>query len=305
MNVQPGITFEAVCDTGMTGYLGTIGLVVNDNIGGTAVGFTPATLEIATGVYSRPNVTAPTTQGQYTIIWTLGAGGQVVGVEDLNVTTSSATPIGPIPVPTPVAGGMTGAELITEFLADKRFGQNRVRVLGFLNYRYGEMLELEEWAFLRARASVTLDTGTVTAPADMGLPWNMYFADGSGELAQLGLDDFHDAYLGQPPGVPEAFTVFGATLLIGPAPDSSYPATLLYQSQPPWLADDEVPPVIPAEAHEGLVAGAQAFALELENDPTGGPLEARYQRTIDAMRRRYLTAGRGVVDRVPRDPLLR
>jgi len=97
--------------------------------------------------------------------------------------------------------------------------------------------------------------------------------------------------------------VYGVSLLIGPTPDAPYPATLLYQIQPPPLADNEVPPVTPPETHEALVAGAQAFALELENDPTGGPLESRYQRTIDAMRRRYLVDGRTPQQQMPRDPL--
>lgn len=301
MNVQPGVRYEAVIETGQTGLLGTIGVTVNDNQGATTTAYTGAAQELAPGVYSAPSLTAPTVPGQYTLIWTLGAGGTVLGTEDLVVGVEAVAPIG---APSPIGPGMSGSALITEFLADKRFGTSRTRILGFLNYRYGELLGLEEWAFLQGKTGIALDSAAVAAPADCGLPWRLYLNDDGDPLDFLNLADFQDQFVGDTmSGRPAAWTVFAGTLLIGPAPDASYPATLLYQIQPPPLADDAVPPVTPPETHLALVAGAQAFALELENDPTGGPLEARYQRTIDGMRRRYLVAGRGMSDQLPRDAL--
>lgn len=200
---------------------------------------------------------------------------------------------------------MTGAELIDEFLAIGRISVPRPRALQFLNFRYEEMLGLEQWSFLEGKATVTLNGPIISSlPADFGLPHKLYLNNGDGEVGFVPLGDFESHTLGDTsPGAPAAFTVYAGTLLIGPTPDVSYAATLLYDLDPPDLADDAVEPITPSRTHPGLVAGAQAYALELENDSTGAPLEARFQRTIDSMRRRYLTTGRGKRQQMARDPL--
>jgi hypothetical protein len=302
LNVMPGAPFEAVIDAGASGLDATIGFEVNDNIGNAVLAFRGGALALAPTVYSIAGGNAPLVSGQYTIIWRDALGGNVLGVEGLTV---AVVQVAIVPGPPVGASGHSGSELITEFLADKRFGTSRTRVLGFLNYRYGELLMLEEWAFLQGQTLLTLDAAQVQGPVDMGLPWSLSLSDDGTPLAQLTPSAWQELFLGDStPGRPAAFAVYSTSLLIGPQPDAAYPATLLYQIQPPPIADDSVPPVLPPEAQLALVAGAQAFALELENDPTGAPLEARYQRTIDAMRRRYLVTGRGLEQQMPRDPVL-
>lgn len=200
---------------------------------------------------------------------------------------------------------MTGAQLIDEFLAIGRISASRPRILWFLNLRYEEMLGLESWTFLEGKATVSLTSGGVTgAPSDLGLPRKLYLNNGDGELDFRTLADFQTLTLGDTsPGEPAIFTVYAGTLLVAPTPDVTYPATLLYDRAAIDLADNAVAPITPARTHHGLVAGAQAYALELENDPTGQALEARFQKTIDSMRRRYLTTGRGKTNVFPRDPL--
>jgi hypothetical protein len=92
VNVAPAATFEAVLDSGQPGL--TPGVEVNDNQGAVAVAYTPAAAEIAAGVYVA-NLTAPDTQGQYTLIWRDAPAGTVVGVDDLTVTGSA--PADPVP----------------------------------------------------------------------------------------------------------------------------------------------------------------------------------------------------------------
>lgn len=88
--VRPSSNFEAVIDTGETGLFGTIGLRANDNLGNTVIAFDFANIvEIAFGVYAAHARTAPATVGQYTLIWTRGSGGEVLGTEDLLVTGES------------------------------------------------------------------------------------------------------------------------------------------------------------------------------------------------------------------------
>jgi hypothetical protein len=94
MNQAPGATFELSIDWGSTGA--TIGARILDNAGATHTarftGFTeyPA----GSGVYYKTGVTAPSTSGQYTILYDDDGGTAAVGhtaVEELNVTTSAIT----------------------------------------------------------------------------------------------------------------------------------------------------------------------------------------------------------------------
>jgi hypothetical protein len=94
MNVAPSAVYEAVIDVGTTGLVGTIGLRVNDNLGTTVTAFDDTNIdEIADGVYAANTRTAPGTAGQYTLIWTQGVSGTMLGVEDLLVTTEATSAV--------------------------------------------------------------------------------------------------------------------------------------------------------------------------------------------------------------------
>lgn len=94
MNVPPAATFEAVIEVGETGLVGTVGVEVNDNLGAVSVPFsTSGITEIAPGVYSASGLVAPTVAGQYTLLWRRGAGGEVLGIDDLLVTSSAVPPV--------------------------------------------------------------------------------------------------------------------------------------------------------------------------------------------------------------------
>jgi hypothetical protein len=97
VNVAPGATFEAVIDTGTSGLVGTITVEANDNNGTTAIAATSLGIsEIASGVYAATGLVAPTTAGQYTLIWKAADAG-VQGIEDLVVTSSAPADPGPPP----------------------------------------------------------------------------------------------------------------------------------------------------------------------------------------------------------------
>ncbi len=300
LSVQPSVTFSPTCDGFATGLTGTIGVRIDQGASVSVARTTSGIVEYpaSSGIYVA-TITAPADSGSYQIVW--DDGGTMFAVEDLTVTGVATPPAGPV-LP---SAGMSGSQLIDEFLADDRFGQSRSRVLGFLNYRYEDLLGLESWSFLEGKEAVTLDSAVITdVPADMGLPRRLYLNDDGCDLAFLTLEDFERRYLGvTSTGRPEAWAVYAGTILVGPAPGSSYPATLLYDKDPADLEDGDVEPITPGRTHLGLVAGAQAFALELENDDSAAPLERRFQATVDGMRRRYLVTGRGQRRVMPRDPL--
>lgn len=98
---QPGETFEATYDAGISGLAGTLAVKINDNVGNDVVAATTAGItEIATNGIYVAILTAPVPQGQYSIIWSndgtfaAGSGGE----EDLLVSLTG------LPAP---AGGAT------------------------------------------------------------------------------------------------------------------------------------------------------------------------------------------------------
>ena len=88
---QPGETFEATYDAGISGLAGTLAVKINDNVGNDVVTATTAGItEIATNGIYVAILTAPAVEGQYSIIWSndgtfaAGSGGE----EDLLVAQS-------------------------------------------------------------------------------------------------------------------------------------------------------------------------------------------------------------------------
>jgi hypothetical protein len=87
MYVNPGTSYEAVLNDGVTGLVGDLELATLDNVGGTTQAYDTAAIEeIAHGVYSAIR-TAPAVAGQYSLVWKLSSTGDIRGVDDLTVTT--------------------------------------------------------------------------------------------------------------------------------------------------------------------------------------------------------------------------
>ncbi len=70
MTRAPSESFEATFNSGLTGLVGTVSFKIDDNEGNTVFGPTTAgILEIGvTGIYSIV-VTAPATEGDYSMVW--------------------------------------------------------------------------------------------------------------------------------------------------------------------------------------------------------------------------------------------
>lgn len=75
MTITASATFEAVCDGFPSGLAGTIAVRVIDNAGGTTTNRTTSDISeypSGSGVYYK-SMTAPSTPGQYTILWDNGS----------------------------------------------------------------------------------------------------------------------------------------------------------------------------------------------------------------------------------------
>lgn len=89
MNVAPAATFEATCEGFASGLTGTIGVRILDNAGATTTARVTAGIAeypASSGVY-YVSLTAPSTAGQYTILWDNGSTTPGnIATEDLVVT---------------------------------------------------------------------------------------------------------------------------------------------------------------------------------------------------------------------------
>lgn len=95
LTVLPGATFEASTSGWSTGLVGTIGVRVLDQVGGTPIARTTAgiaELVAGSGIYGV-TLTAPAAGGQYAIVWDDGSGG-FSEPEDLLVTSAAIAPVG-------------------------------------------------------------------------------------------------------------------------------------------------------------------------------------------------------------------
>jgi hypothetical protein len=90
--VAPSASFEAVVQGFATGLTGTIGVRLIDNTGATSIARTTVGITefpASSGIY-QVTLTAPSTAGQYTIVWDDGSvDPSSVATEELTVTTST------------------------------------------------------------------------------------------------------------------------------------------------------------------------------------------------------------------------
>jgi hypothetical protein len=105
--VEASAAFEAVLESGESGLVGTIEVKVIDNDGATTIGPTSANIteDGSSGIYIWNAPAAPSTLGQYTIVWSTDGtfDEDTVTIEDLIVVAVGAET--PAPIPAPSDGG--------------------------------------------------------------------------------------------------------------------------------------------------------------------------------------------------------
>lgn len=199
---------------------------------------------------------------------------------------------------------MTFREITDAVLLNLFDESQRADAKGWVNHRYGWLLALEEWSFLNDTGAGTVTAGsqTVTAlPADMGVVIGVWGADGRQLKAYSDWRAFMARYnsgLGST-GTPEAFTMIGTTMLVGPTPTAGETLLVAYELEGAALSADGDVPIIPALFHLALVHGGRAEGMKLQHNPTWRDVEQDFLASIEAMRRRYLVAVRQTGEQVP------
>lgn len=198
----------------------------------------------------------------------------------------------------------TFGEIVDDVLLDRFEAAKRPRARRAVNSCYKDVWALEDWSFAYALANLTT---TGSAPALGGLPANfgvplMLWDDGGSPVPFVDAGAFQTRYLTGGTGSPEAYTVVGGSILVGPTPAASASWTCWYRKRLTPLVSESDVPEIPVEFRVILVHGGRSELLEAYNDPTADSMEARFQKDLQAMQREYLTDAEGQPSRWGSDP---
>jgi len=301
---EPSASVEAVVNWGTTGLTGTLGVTILDNIGGTTTGrSTAGIVEIATGVYAA-TITAPSTVGQYTILWDDTSS---YVPDDLTVTTATTTPAVVVTIPT-TDSGLTYGDILDAVL-DGRFESDstiRNQAGRLVNKRYAQLVALEDWTFRYTTAAVTVTANSravTNLPDDLQAVHGLYDDTGI-PMNYLAPQAFYDNFQGDTgTGAASYYTVDNGAVFVGPTPSTSASTwLLLYRRKALPLSSDGDTPIVPLEHRYILVHGGRADLLLLNQDASWLDEEQAWQAGVEAMRRDYLSDAVGEFAMWPADP---
>lgn len=205
--------------------------------------------------------------------------------------------------------GMPFIDLQNATMNDRFDESQRGDVKNWLNSRYWQLWNEEEWAFRYATDLVTVTSGSQTVgslPADFGDVRSFQRGDGT-SLRSLDPVAFNRTYYDARAtytGLPEAYTVIDGAVFVGPASsETAADYQLVYEREYTKLVADGEIPAIPEGAELALVYGASAMGLQLQNDYTWQFQEELYQSELATMRRSYLRDRRDSNPQYAADPL--
>jgi hypothetical protein len=287
--IEKGSRFEATVTGFVSGLVGTLGVRVLDNVGGTTIPRTTSgIIELAPGSGSyAATLNAPAVPGDYTILWDdTQTGPQHNAAEDLIVVTTTTVQVGT------GTAGMTFGQILDDVLDNPlRFEADlRPRAGRAVNMRYAHVWGLEDWTFRFATCFLDVPTGGgPLAPevGDFGTPLYLWDSNGN-QLVYMGEEEFVANY--SPlvtPGVPAAWTVIAGQILLAPAPTAGT-FTCYYRRRLSQLVGEDQYPMLPPEYHLMLVHGGRAELLSVSDDPMTAMMEDQFSRDIEAMKREYL-----------------
>jgi len=299
--IQQGTRFEATATGFASGLVGTLGVRIFDNVGGTTIPRTVSgIIELAPGSGSYAAVlSAPAIPGDYTVYWDDGqVGPQHSAAEDLIVVTTTTVQVGT------GTEGLTFGQILDDVMDNPlRFEADlRPRAARAVNLRYAHVWALEDWTF--RFATTTLDTpagGGPLAPqaADFGTPLYLWGSNGS-QLVFLNEDEFVNNYQGSTGSTAEAWTVMAGRVFVAPAGGSGSYTCYYRRRLSPLVGEDEYP-MLPPEFHLILVHGGRAELLSVSDDPMTAMMEDQFSRDLEAMRREYLIDAIGQPSMWPTD----
>lgn len=183
-------------------------------------------------------------------------------------------------------------------LADAFAEGKRDQAKLWIQARHAWLWDLEEWTFRFTTGNVVFTAGSqvvsLGAITDFRAVEALYDAQGNPLRGYKDFRAFLDRYnvnenLGS--GRPEAYTVLGGQLLVGPNGDGSS-GLLAFERAKPALVNDGDLTGLPEGYDVALVHGGKAEGFKLSNIPLWQGFDEDFTAFANAMRRNYLTAVR-------------
>lgn len=196
---------------------------------------------------------------------------------------------------------LTFLELQNAVISKSFEESDRDDVKNWITFRHAWLWDLCEWTFKQDTATVTFTSNSQTVgglPSDFLIALALYDSNGAPVTPVRDITAFFDRYnanLHNGSGRPEAFTVVGTTLLVGPAGDGST-GLLVYEKSKPMLVDDNDTTGLPDGYDLALVHGGKAEGFKLSNIPgLSQQFDGDFTAATNALQRTYLTGVRGPV----------
>ncbi len=188
---------------------------------------------------------------------------------------------------------MTFLEMQEAVLLDRFDERQRAPIKDAINSRYGRLWALEPWSFKRIIVEHSLLSGedSVTL-TDLGLQKvETVWSDLPSDLTRLAADrpELIYQHASTTSGTPYGFSIVGDTVYLDRPLSSN--ATLAFIGEAKWtpLVADGESPLIPAEYHMAIVAGAAADMLLREADPTWQGEEKLFVDQVNEMKLSYMS----------------
>lgn len=195
--------------------------------------------------------------------------------------------------------GMTFVDIVNATLAGAFAETYRTQAKRWVNARQAKLVDLAAWNFRYATDLVTATAGSSALTgiaSDVAIVLSLQRDDGVVLTPIEDVREFQRRYYDAaftPVGTPEAFTVIGGGVQVGPQPVvTSALYELTYQRAATEMVADTDVPIIPWQYHNTLVMGAKAEGMRTLGIPLWGEFEEAWANDIAAMERSYLTTVR-------------
>lgn len=195
---------------------------------------------------------------------------------------------------------LTYLQMQNMVIADGLAEGDRTLIKFALNVRNEWLFGADEWVWRNTEATITFMNGSRVVgntPADLRMAIAVFDSQGDQLTAirdnRLFLDRYNEN-IQQASGTPEAFTVIGTTLIVGPVGDGTT-GLLLYERERSDLVNDTDTTGLPATYDMALVHGAKAEVFKLKKIPVWQDHEDEFAAAVAALQRNYLTSVRGEV----------
>lgn len=176
---------------------------------------------------------------------------------------------------------------------------DRSDVKNWITFRHAWLWDVAEWTFKQsAPTSVTFTSGSQTigdVPADFSTAVLLYDSQGLPLQPIRDFREFFNLYntnLNLGSSRPEAFTVIGSDIYVGPSGDGTT-GLLVYQKTKPALVNDSDTTGLPDGYDLALVHGAKAEGFKLRNVPLWSAFDADFTAAVTTMQANYLVGIRG------------